>query len=356
MQNLTRKFFISAFLWLLMTPFLALLLGFHGFLSVSENRNFPNFPPISEVFKKNYFSRFDSYFSDHFGFRSELLWLGSMQAKLLNSSASQKVLPGKNGWLFLRSERNLDDYRNTEPLNASEVSAWVSYIRDQESHAKAIGAKFVFLLAPNSHTIYGEYYLPDWVAKRGAISRSDQIVEALKSEGLSIVDPRPLFFSKRDSELLYHRTDSHWSPTGAYYAYSLLMKTLNISSRTLSDYTPETRVAMQMDLTRLLGTFPIREEYTALVPHGGHPSHLVTPPEKTENAIYECPTCPERRAVVYRDSFMSAVIPYLNEHFRFIRYRWGRDLNWEEIAADKPQFVIQEVVERRLFEWVPPAK
>ena len=63
------------------------------------------------------------------------------------------------------------------------------------------------------------------------------------------------------------------------------------------------------------------------------------------------------RALVFRDSFLTAVIPFLSENFQYSKYYWN---NWdadtpiaEMIASVRPDIVIEEVVERLIKRNIP---
>jgi alginate O-acetyltransferase complex protein AlgJ len=59
------------------------------------------------------------------------------------------------------------------------------------------------------------------------------------------------------------------------------------------------------------------------------------------------------RAVVFRDSFGSALIPFLSEHFARALYLWQYNFDPEVVLAERPTVVIQEWVGRRLSTMLP---
>jgi hypothetical protein len=59
------------------------------------------------------------------------------------------------------------------------------------------------------------------------------------------------------------------------------------------------------------------------------------------------------RAVVFRDSFGSALVPYLSEHFSRALYLWDSNVNPAVVAQEQPQVVIQEWAGRRLSMRLP---
>ena len=54
------------------------------------------------------------------------------------------------------------------------------------------------------------------------------------------------------------------------------------------------------------------------------------------------------RAVVFRDSFGSALIPFLSEHFSRALYLWQYNVDPDVVLDERPDVVIQEWVGRRL--------
>jgi hypothetical protein len=54
------------------------------------------------------------------------------------------------------------------------------------------------------------------------------------------------------------------------------------------------------------------------------------------------------RAVMFRDSFANALIPYVSEDFQRILYVWNRDVDPRVVMIERPDVVIQEIVGRFL--------
>jgi hypothetical protein len=62
------------------------------------------------------------------------------------------------------------------------------------------------------------------------------------------------------------------------------------------------------------------------------------------------------RAVMFRDSFGTALLPFLAEHFARIRFDWVDErFDAGVVESEKPQLVIQEVTERFLMRDPPKA-
>ena len=59
------------------------------------------------------------------------------------------------------------------------------------------------------------------------------------------------------------------------------------------------------------------------------------------------------RAVIFRDSFASRLVPFLSEHFRRAVYLWQNDFDANVISEEHPDVVIQEIVGRHLHGFLP---
>ena len=62
------------------------------------------------------------------------------------------------------------------------------------------------------------------------------------------------------------------------------------------------------------------------------------------------------RAVMFRDSFAIWLTPLLSENFSHIRYSWQYTFDREIIERERPDIVIQEMVERVLVDDFGPPR
>lgn len=328
-----------------------MITGIESQISVNENRKEIVAPSLSEIRSKDFIPRMDEYLKNNFPLRPYLLYIEWYLSRILKSPTSNKVLIGKDGWLFYRGEKNLEDYQNSNILTRAEIQKWVHYVKVQRLKAEKIGAKFIFMIAPNAHTIYGDLYLPEWVSKKNKVSRTDQLKEALKKEGIDLVDPRSALLKRRLNENLYHKTDTHWTSLGAYYGTQELLKRLNLKLSDLSEYNLRKETKEHLDLALMLGPVPMKEDVITLIPKNGPKAKIIETqiPNSQPRIDSKCETCGNLRAVIYRDSFMTAMVPFISENFKSVKYIWKRSLNWDVIAKEKPDYVIQEIVERALM-------
>lgn len=83
------------------------------------------------------------------------------------------------------------------------------------------------LVAPAASDIYKEN-VPANAPLLDEDGYLDQLSAAVQAAGGSFVDVRPTLTAHK-SEYIYYRTDHHWTSLGAYYAYSQLCQTLDLT-------------------------------------------------------------------------------------------------------------------------------
>ena len=180
---------------------------------------------------------------------------------------------------------------------------------------------------------------------------------------MAIVDVRDRLREAKGRERIYCRTDSHWNDRGAFVAYQQIMTALQ---RWYPGLAPLPREAFADaidqepggDLAAMIGMKDVvREEGLLLRPRVPRRAQAaiagMTMPHLTpwrQPHAFEIPGASLPRAVMLRDSFGNALMPFLSEHFRRILYLYTKKLSPEVIAREEPQVVIQEFVERRLMQ------
>ena len=69
--------------------------------------------------------------------------------------------------------------------------------------------------------------------------------------------------------------------------------------------------------------------------------------------VTEIPGSSLPRAVIFRDSFVSRLVPFLSEHFGRAVYLWQNDFDADVVARERADVVIQEIVGRHLYGFIP---
>jgi alginate O-acetyltransferase complex protein AlgJ len=212
------------------------------------------------------------------------------------------------------------------------------------------GIKFYVLFPPDKHTIYPEY-LPASIERGPSPTRLDVLTAALRSRQVDVVDIRQPLLQAKGSDILFHRTDSHWNGYAGFIAYQALLAEMSRSFPQLQSFPrshfTRTPVSHTGDLAAVLGlTYGYDENLLFLRPPSNTLQRITSPSNKVVIAECNDPRLP--RMVMLRDSFANFVVDLLSENFRRAVYVWDYRFDPGLITREQPDLVVFEMVERGL--------
>ena len=230
------------------------------------------------------------------------------------------------------------------------------YLREKP-WLKKKGIEYIFLVAPNKHTIYFDK-LPGFITKVKKRSATDQLVDYLeKNTDITVIDVREQLIKEKRKHDIYYKTGTHWNHYGANVAQYEIMKKINdlfptkISPELLSNNMFVFRVTRDRGLEGMAGIkltpqhspFPIFKNSCTPVKQSISPK-----PRKTFTT-----TCGDQKlsAVIFRDSFFIALAPYFARKFKkstFISGKINYSSLMQHIQPEPPDIIIEEWVERHL--------
>jgi len=357
---------VLLFVLTIVTPLALNIGGVDGGDSVAENRELAPFPRVDGTLKSigSFGNRFGHWFEDHFGLRSAFVrWYGETRLFGMGVSPTTAVLRGSNGWFFYSDDKAMEDYASDDPLTPEAIANWRTAIVKAQRWLRAHQIGYVFTLAPDKHFVYSEE-MPATIVRVGPMSRTDQLYGSLADLGI-LVDVRPALDAAKARERIYFKTDTHWNDRGAQVAYEAIINAARAqvpsipAPQTRADFDPVTRTAEAGDLAGMMGLRRVlREEDLSLIPKRPRVAKVIEPPGANEAdevglLITEIPGSRLPRAVIFRDSFTSRLVPYLSEHFSRAVYLWQNDFDADVVARERPDVVIQEIVGRHLYNFIP---
>ncbi len=332
-------------------------------------------PPHGFTDLTRFTGQFQDYFNDHFGLRRRLIDLRArLDVQLLGQSPTNKVLIGKDDWLFYTGDQGMEDVRGRIPFDDKALDTWYQTIEARRRWLAAQGIDYLFVIVPNKETIYPEY-LPRSVVRSGT-TRLDQFAAylAAKGEPAWLGDLRPTLLAHKDPLKLYIPSDTHWDPYGSYLAYQRIVERLDQDKPGVAvplDLPPSQFAAGDVDIKGMLNAMGLHPRKVAI------PAAIyVGPPLKcqakdvpfeptavraTEKRLFQdtasdcaAPTAAGAgRALVFSDSMIFAMSDYLANSFGHIRFAVtvpGFDDLKRYVAIEHPDVVIEEQVERTLGE------
>ncbi len=285
-----------------------------------------------------YLSQLADYVSDHFFLRQELITAGrKLETAAFRSSGEEDVVLGRDGWLFYAS--TVEDYTGTDPMTDRELYAAAKNLSLMAEACESAGVEFLFTVAPNKNSLYGEY-MPDLGA--AARERDAQRLQVLLEEmEVPYLDLFSLFASQ--DVVLYFAHDSHWTSRGAALAADAANAALGLESDYFSgSFVPSPHTGDLYEMLYPAAMDPETDEVCSPAIQLEYEGGGTRPDSVTINALGSG----ERRMLVYRDSFGNSWYPYLADSSA--RARFSRSAVYDLSGLEELDCVLVELVERNL--------
>jgi len=220
-------------------------------------------------------------------------------------------------------------------------------------------------IVPDKYTIYPEH-LPAWVTPSPTASPLERLAAALRADAPAVrfVDMREPLRAAKARDRLYFQTDSHWNLAGASVGYEALMRAVRAAlgpervpataPPPRPPYVPGVDV-YSGDLARAVGmNWSLKEpDFVSLGKVLGDPASRcgkrIDSGADEGFEFYACDRPGLPRMVMLRDSMAIPLIPLLSENFSRSVYVGARRLDPALILREKPDVVIDEMVERSLL-------
>ena len=358
-QDLYQTILIFLFLIVLIIPGL-----FFGRTQEGSAENVAEIksPKFSLDSLKTFTKEYDNYFSKSFGFR-EMLIEGLSKIKINyfhESSVPDKVVIGNNGWMFLWGNYyNIEqDYLHTNLHTNEELISVFEVWNSRFLNLKNQNIDYYITYFPNKHTIYGEN-LPYRIRiqQNDTVSRAQQVMNYYKNSdsNLKILDITEQLIGKKDQKI-YYRHDSHWNNLGAFFGYQELVSFLYKdipeigNSRLLSDYELTYQNETGGGLLKVLGlendtNHKELKPFLALKENTSITSQKLSGFQGAADIDINNDAPNQLVLLVFRDSFFSALRPFLSQHFHKVVYVWS---GYEQKVVDliEPNIVLEANVER----------
>ncbi|EEF59048.1 alginate O-acetyltransferase AlgX-related protein [Pedosphaera parvula] len=355
---------IIAFVLFLWLPTLSIFFHWDHSRKLNEKRKLAEFPAWHAGSNRisNFIIGLDKYYSDHFGFRKQLiLFEHAWKRQIYKESPFPDVLIGKYDWLYYSGDHMIENCQGSDLFCLQELHDWQSLLECRRDWLARQGIHYIFVIPPDKHRIYPEY-LPEWIAHLGPTSKLDQFFGYMKTNSsVEVLDLRPALMEAKHSRFTYLRNDTHWNEYGAFVGYQALLQKLSCQMPHLKPLSPDCFQLQYSDkpggdLATMLGQEQTLHEKEAVSLSPRPPLQLL----QISNApnllgkywnperLPVITTNPSARgnAIVFRDSFSIAWIPYIGHNFNKVTYLWQRELDLPFIQAEKPDVVVDEILER----------
>ena len=314
---------------------------------LAENRKLSEMPELKNEdgsINLNWSSEFETYLSEHFAFRQQLVTLDSIQkAKLFGTSSNEKIIVGKDNWLYFAS--TLDEYEAKNTLTQRQIDNTAKTLRLIQEYAEEKGAQFLFISAPNKNTVYPEY-MPSRYLKGEKPNNLEMLSEALEKYCVNQLVLKDLFLSQ--NKVLYHTRDSHWTNEGAVLVSNAIMDKLNYEHNDFSDINHHTEMCWEGDLDSMI--FPtlniLSEEEIYDIDYGF--DYIGSFRTSDDMLIRTINPNGEKNILMYRDSFGRSLYPFISENALKAEYSREIPYRLDMLETFEANAVILEIVQRNI--------
>jgi SGNH hydrolase-like domain, acetyltransferase AlgX len=361
----SRIVLLIGFITLISTPFYLLLLGLNVDKDNSEFRTKAESPKWNIFEWESYLKKYNTYFEDQFGLRSQYIKLyANYKTKLWKSSpVPEKVLIGKSGWLYTVEDSLMEEFRGIKKFKAAQLEEIYQNLQYRKERLLKMGIQYYILIAPNKQTIY-----PEYIQKKYTIvdknTRWKQTKQYLLSKGINyIIDPTEALVKETKNSQPYYKTDLHWSNMGAFIASQLLLEQIHkdiptMHSHLASDYNITPIAFTKGDLARMINAYNIPDkdykfsspalDKLQYFPGPAYPSYVSSQP--TILTISGDTTKP--KTLMFRDSFGNGMIQFISQESSTAIYVWTHVFDWAIIEQEKPTIVIHEISEKLIHKFL----
>jgi len=287
-----------------------------------EDRYLADYPSLLDVeggLNSGFDRDFEAWLCDHFAFRKPVLRANALlNYRLLHDCANESVVVGRGDWLYFAD--SVPDYTGEGRLSEAELAAICDNLARLAESLEGRGARLYIAIVPNKSTVYPGY-MPARYAPRQDEGNIALLREACAGLPVTWIDLTvPLEAAAAGSLPVYYRTDTHWNALGAAIAADALLRGMG---RQAPGYAIRGEAAFsEGDLARLMGASGALSEVVpdvvpeAPLPEADFSEHRLT-----------CAGPGADRLLVYRDSFGTAVGPWLAGAFAETELRWEYPLD-----------------------------
>lgn len=364
---------IALFIGLLSAPAIKMFRSEKMVFSLAEKRSLASIPAPPESLSQVdlYFSDLGTYLDDHFGFREFFIYRYQRETRKRFGTIGDETNThqGIDNWFYFGQSEMLFDFAGKEQLSEAKLERWAAKYRAKKQWLKQHDIQYLLIIPPDKENVYPEFVMDSWEKFKGK-GKLQQLIERYPEINETELLDLGTRLKKHKEEPLFFKSDTHWTPFGAYTAYLIIAEYIEKKFPSTS-FKKDFKFSKQQtrhcsseenrcgDLTKMLLDFePFEESFRKLLKYKKC-SHIVP----TDYSLMNLSTkiirssitskCDQAdlKAVIFRDSFSVELEPFFSENFKQVVYLWKEydQNNVEEILRFfKPDIVIEEVVERNL--------
>ena len=295
----------------------------------------------------NFLGDLSDAFDKNFGLRDMMIsTYHKCIAMIFGESAEDKVIFGKDGWLFYTE--TLDDFQRTNNLSDAEIYSICRTLELIDEYLESKGTEFIFTIAPNKNSLYGDM-MPKYYKEGSGESNAQRLSGLLKGSDITYVDLFEIF--RNESKQLYMKTDSHWTTEGAGLAADGILKATGKEHNPYYGSETTTKTTDYGDLYKMLYPSFKNNEKDTVYTHQFLYTHSSPMRTVEDNFIRTQCDGKEGTLFVYRDSFGNTMYPFLAEEYGKSVFCRLNPYNLALAENEQADTVVIEIVERNI-DWL----
>lgn len=296
----------------------------------------------------------------------------------MTAKPGARALIGRDNWLFLAMDSNnvFGQLTGRQAMPLQGVAKYREVFLRRKFWFDSAGIPYFFFVAPTKEVVYADR-LPAGYDINEDLFPAKSVLDVASEVGIRGSYLKDVLVAARRAGEVYHRTDTHWNIYGAHAAYVEIHQQISevvplspvvpwqeirtadhktyrgdLSDKAkvvlVPDEPPRLLTVDESDLlpsefnepiTRLSG-LPRHKTYEA--------ADYLKVSETRETIVHEMDDKTLPTALVFRDSFTIALIPFLSAHFSRVVYIWKPEPDYDIIDREKPDLVININLDRFL--------
>lgn len=263
----------------------------------------------------------------------------------------QDVIIGREGWLFLYGENEIECYQGTNVLSQDEMQEYANKLNELQRICNAKGKELYIYIAPNKSQIYYKYMPTVEIAN--SYRRIQQLYQYISDNCET-----PFLYPIEDELVasgryqVYYKYDSHWNHLGALFGVNALYDAMGLEHVDPGTWVTDTQDADKYELYTYMG-IP-----DSMVNHDDVEWAVDYKPEITVNglntdAMVNRTTSDgmvDKKLCLIGDSFRINMLPYLSKDFTSCTFAHRDYLTEVKPDIKNADVIVIEAVERYDYE------
>lgn len=199
-----------------------------GKISESQNRRLAEFPDIEseDMDFEKFTEGFESWSNDNIGFQETYSRFYAKINTAAGIPTTDSVHYGRDGFYFITDDNSVDIATGKHVISEETLREIAETQQAVSDYYKSRGKTYYVVLVPGKASVYPEKI------RGGSFEVTETTVDKIEKYLTENTDVRvinvkgALLECKEQGNLVFMKTDTHWTPVGAYAAYNTIMDRL----------------------------------------------------------------------------------------------------------------------------------